>query len=137
MEAFRSDGSSFTAEQCRAVGFEYGEYNGSNKVPLVERDEALPFPYSVGGPLCFQGDFLVKNTRLPPVKAGDLIVLKDVGAYSMSMFSHHCSRLCPAVYGFRWNKDGQNSESKVTFHLLKPQQTYQSLNQFWGPLLPA
>jgi diaminopimelate decarboxylase len=58
-------------------------------------------PISVVGPLCFGGDVLARDVRLPAIEAGDLIVIRDCGAYTLSMWSRHCSRGLPKVVGWR------------------------------------
>lgn len=88
---------------------------------------------SVGGPLCFQGDFLAKKIELPAdLKSGCYMVMKDAGANTMSIFSRHCSRLCPAVYGYRWT-DASRTEVKEVF-VIKRQETMAELSNFWGQL---
>ena len=56
---------------------------------------------SVAGPLCFSGDLLARRRPLAPAQRGDLLLIRDVGAYTMSMWSRHCSRGLPAVWGHR------------------------------------
>lgn len=58
-------------------------------------------PWTVVGPLCFSGDVLVRNHPLPPIVPGDLLVIRDTGAYTLGMWSRHCSRGMPAVFGWR------------------------------------
>ena len=86
----------------------------------------------VGGPLCFQGDFIGKNLDLPDgLKSGDIIVMKDGGANTLSLFSRHCSRLCPPVYGYRWN--GDRTEVDILFEI-KAREKLEELSGFWGPV---
>ncbi|GIL53886.1 hypothetical protein Vafri_9403, partial [Volvox africanus] len=59
------------------------------------------FPTDVVGPLCFQGDRLAEAVLLPPAHPGDWIVVPDVGAYCLSMYSRYNSRCSPPVWGFR------------------------------------
>eukprot|EP00756_Hemistasia_phaeocysticola_P049366 Hpha_TRINITY_DN23831_c0_g1::TRINITY_DN23831_c0_g1_i1::g.109810::m.109810/K01586/lysA; diaminopimelate decarboxylase len=88
--------------------------------------------YAVGGPLCFQGDFVAKEVELPAaLQKDDYIVMKDAGANTLSLFSRHCSRLCPPVYGFRWNAD---KSAVVSLEVLKPRETIDELSRFWGPV---
>eukprot|EP00117_Sycon_ciliatum_P030583 scpid56560/ scgid3604/ Diaminopimelate decarboxylase len=54
----------------------------------------------IGGPLCFSGDVVAKQRQLPRANRGDFVVLRDCGANSISIFSRHCSRLAPPVYGY-------------------------------------
>lgn len=55
-------------------------------------------PQTIAGPLCFAGDVLGRIDA-PPISEGDLIEIDQVGAYSTSMWSRHCSRPMPPVYG--------------------------------------
>ena len=48
------------------------------------------------GPVCESGDFFAKDRETAELRAGDLIVLLDAGAYGMSLASHYNSRVKPA-----------------------------------------
>lgn len=50
--------------------------------------------YDVVGPVCESGDFLGRDRPLV-IQAGDTLVVKDVGAYGMSMASNYNSRPFP------------------------------------------
>lgn len=41
----------------------------------------------IAGPLCFQGDRLAVGKTMPKAEVGDYIVVADVGAYTLSMYS--------------------------------------------------
>lgn len=56
---------------------------------------------AVGGPLCFAGDLIARDRSLPAASPGDLLNIRDVGAYTLSMWSRHCSRGPPPVWGVR------------------------------------
>ncbi len=56
-------------------------------------------PCSVTGPLCFAGDILARDVWLPQLVVGDYLLIRDVGAYSLSMWSRHCNRAMPLVLG--------------------------------------
>ena len=43
----------------------------------------------VVGPICETSDCFGSNRLLPPLKSGDLIILKDTGAYGYSMGSNY------------------------------------------------
>ena len=58
-------------------------------------------PWVVSGPLCFAGDVIARDVALPGLEPGDWLVVHDVGAYSMSMWSRHCNRGMPPVIGYR------------------------------------
>lgn len=53
---------------------------------------------TIAGPLCFAGDVL-GTVQAPPIREGDIVEIDQVGAYSISMWSRHCSRPMPPVYG--------------------------------------
>ncbi|MGB1699546.1 MAG: diaminopimelate decarboxylase, partial [Nannocystaceae bacterium] len=67
--------------------------------PDGRRKEGPVYPHAVAGPLCFGGDFVGRDVALPALEAGDLICARDVGAYTLSMWSRHCSRSQPLVLG--------------------------------------
>ncbi len=57
------------------------------------------------GPVCESADVLAKRRRLPPLKSGDLVVLRTAGAYGMAMASQYNARPRPAevlVKGRSW-----------------------------------
>ena len=37
--------------------------------------------YSLVGPVCFSADWIYRNKRMPPIKAGDVLAVCDAGAY--------------------------------------------------------
>jgi len=55
--------------------------------------------WHLAGPLCFSGDFPVQKARLPDVAPGDIVVIEDVGAYTLSMWSRYNSRQMPRILG--------------------------------------
>jgi len=87
-------------------------------------------PMNVAGPLCFQGDFVALGAVLPKsLASGDFIVMKDAGANTLSLFSRHCSRLCPAAYGYHWNPA---RTEVVALTILKEREPIQDVFKFWG-----
>lgn len=77
-------------------------------------------PTTVVGPLCFSGDRLGVSMPLPQVEMDDLLVVRDVGAYAMGLWSRHCSRGMPPVWGHqggRWRllRRGESPEDIVDF----------------------
>lgn len=56
---------------------------------------------TIAGPLCFSGDILGKNLNLPHPRVGDICLVLDAGANTLSTFSRHCSRRSPAVLAYR------------------------------------
>jgi diaminopimelate decarboxylase len=63
--------------------------------PVVMRDgERLRA--DVVGPVCETGDFLARDRELDPVRPGDLLAVRDVGAYGFVMASNYNLRPRPA-----------------------------------------
>jgi diaminopimelate decarboxylase len=48
--------------------------------------------YDIVGPICEEGDFIARDRSMSRVKQGDLLVIKDTGAYGFSMSSNYNSR---------------------------------------------
>ena len=66
-------------------------------VPGRLRDGA-PVPYQVVGPICETGDTFARDRLLPPLEAGDLVAIKNAGAYGAVMASSYNTRpLVPEV----------------------------------------
>ncbi len=55
--------------------------------------------WNIAGPLCFGGDVIARSRVLPEPRPDDYLVVRDVGAYTLSMWSRHCSRGLPPVIG--------------------------------------
>lgn len=72
---------------------------------------------SVCGNTIASNDYLAKNIFLPSVKEGDILAIKDVGAYGYSMSSNFCCRLRPAEVLIKGNK----------FKLIRKRETYNDL----------
>ena len=41
----------------------------------------------IGGPLCFQGDYITKNQVLPKIESGNILVMHDTGGYTHGLYS--------------------------------------------------
>lgn len=83
---------------------------------------------TVAGPLCFAGDNISSNRIMPIPQIGDVVVIFDAGANTMAMYSRHCSRQCPPVFGFKVN-DGGGAVSIVCIKMLESEEC---LLNFWG-----
>jgi diaminopimelate decarboxylase len=68
-------------------------------VPVTEaRSDVQLATMDIVGPICESGDYLAKNRALPPLGAGDLLVVRTAGAYSAVMASTYNTRpLAPEV----------------------------------------
>ena len=80
--------------------------------------------YVIGGPLCFAGDVIAKDIQLPEAAAGDYLLISDVGAYTLSMWSRYNSRQLPKVIGY-YNKEDE-------IFILKERETLEQVLQFWS-----
>ena len=67
---------------------------------------SLDVTTDVCGNTTHSGDYLARDVRLPKVRQGDLLALRDVGAYSYAMSSHFLNRPRPAEVVL----DGANAE---------------------------
>lgn len=85
------------------------------------KNEGPRRPVTLVGPLCFGGDILARDLELPEIAEGDLVIVRDCGAYTLSMWSRHCSRGLPKVVG--WRDDGRT--------LLKRRETSRDVVEFW------
>jgi diaminopimelate decarboxylase len=72
-------------------------YHGYHRLEaLSPRGAALELTTDVCGNTTHSGDFIARDVRLPPVEAGDVLALRDVGAYAYAMSSHFLNRPRPA-----------------------------------------
>jgi diaminopimelate decarboxylase len=77
--------------------------------------------WTLAGPLCFSGDIPQSSTPLPALEPKDWVVLRDVGAYSFSMWSRYNSRQMPRILGW----DGHQ------FSVLKERESAEEVIGFW------
>ena len=78
--------------------------------------------WSIAGPLCFGGDVIARRRLLPDPEVGDLLVIRDVGAYTIGLWSRHCSRGLPRVLGIRGGR----------FETLFSGESPADVVRFWG-----
>jgi diaminopimelate decarboxylase len=71
----------------------YGAYHRIEPVSLHGRPSGR---VDVVGPVCETADFLAKDRELPAVEPGDLLAVRDAGAYGFSMSSTYNMRPRPA-----------------------------------------
>jgi diaminopimelate decarboxylase len=84
-----------------------------------------PQAVTIAGPLCFAGDIVSRNVMLPPIEVGDWIVIRDSGAYTLSMWSRHCNRGIPAVIGF-------DPDAGAPFRILRYAESVEHIVRFWS-----
>lgn len=72
-------------------------YYPSHRVETVgPAGDPLDVPTDVCGNTTHTGDFLARAVRLPELAPGDLLAMRDVGAYGYAMASHFLNRPRPA-----------------------------------------
>ena len=72
-------------------------YHPHHRIEAVSsRGADLEIPTDVCGNTTHTRDFLGRSCRLPLLRAGDLLALRDVGAYGYAMSSHFLNRPRPA-----------------------------------------
>jgi diaminopimelate decarboxylase len=81
----------------------YGAYHAIEPVTLTDRAQAL---CDIVGPLCETSDTLGQERTIPRPAVGDLMAIRDTGAYAAVMASNYNRRLMPAeilVEQGRWS----------------------------------
>lgn len=71
-------------------------YDAWHEIAPVEGADRPLESMDVVGPVCESGDFLARGRSLPDLRPGELVVIKDVGAYGYAMASNYNSRGRPA-----------------------------------------
>jgi len=73
-------------------------YDAYHDIVPCEIREGEPQPYQVVGPICETGDTFARDRMMPSVQAGDLVAIKNAGAYGAVMASSYNTRpLVPEV----------------------------------------
>lgn len=71
-------------------------YHSYHAIEAVDpRGPALDLPTDVCGNTTHSRDYLARNCRLPYLQVGDVLALRDVGAYGYAMSSHFLNRPRP------------------------------------------
>jgi diaminopimelate decarboxylase len=73
-------------------------YHGHHRVQSMSAPDhaVLSVPTDLCGNTTHSRDFLARDIRLPPLRQGDVLALRDVGAYAYAMSSHFLNRPRPA-----------------------------------------
>ncbi len=93
----------------------YDAYHGVYNLSQSSEEKLV---YTVVGYIC-ETDTLAKERYLTKVKPGDLLVIKNAGAYGFSMASNYNSRLRPAEV-LVWNKEA---------HLIRRREEFEDLTR--------
>lgn len=93
-------GADFMLREC------YNPNDWHHEVSLVDAQGNLKTSnsttrYQIAGPLCFAGDFISRGVDLPKAGPSDYIIIHDVGAYTLGMWSRCNSRVEPRVLMLR------------------------------------
>ena len=73
-------------------------YDAFHEIAPCRLDDKESCQYQVVGPICETGDTFARDRKLPKMKAGDLLAIKNVGAYGATMSSSYNTRpLAPEV----------------------------------------
>ncbi|WP_251131594.1 diaminopimelate decarboxylase [Exiguobacterium sp. s21] len=74
-------------------------------IAATRMDEPKTIEAKIVGACCESGDIISNRSLIPPVEAGDLLLVKATGAYNFSMASNYNQMLRPAVV---FVKDGNH-----------------------------
>jgi diaminopimelate decarboxylase len=73
-------------------------YGAFHRIEPVAPRAGRPIIADIVGPVCESTDTFARDRELPPVEVGDLLVIRDVGAYGAAMASTYLRRpLLPEV----------------------------------------
>ena len=116
-------GADFLLRKC------YNPDDWHHQISIVDKEGYLKTgsdknKYIVAGPLCFGGDIIARDLELPVVEEGDYILIHDVGAYTLSMWSRYNSRQIPKVIGYRPEEN--------SFEIIKKRESKEDLFEFWS-----
>ena len=70
-------------------------YNAFHRIEPVTASDAAPRRYEVVGPVCESSDVVGRERMLPPLIEGDLLAIRDAGAYGSAMASNYNRRPLP------------------------------------------
>jgi diaminopimelate decarboxylase len=80
-------------------------YNAFHRIEPVCASDAEPEPFEIVGPVCESSDVVGRDRMLPPLSVGDVLAIRDAGAYGAAMASNYNRRPLPAevlVDAGRW-----------------------------------
>ncbi len=71
-------------------------YGSFHRIEPVTPRQARELSYEIVGPVCESTDAFGRDRRMPALEVGDLIAIRDVGAYGAAMSSNYNRRPLPA-----------------------------------------
>jgi diaminopimelate decarboxylase len=70
-------------------------YNAYHRIEPVRPAPDAPRAYEVVGPVCESSDVVGRDRVLAPLQVGDLVAIRDAGAYGSAMASNYNRRPLP------------------------------------------
>ena len=64
-------------------------YGAIHPIESVDSGQGQPAAADVVGPICETSDFFARDALLPPVAEGDILAIRDTGAYGFAMSSNY------------------------------------------------
>jgi len=116
-------GADLFLRKCYAPGDWHHDLFVAGRGGAIKPEQPLE-TYAIAGPLCFAGDLLEREVTLPRIEEGDYVVIRDTGAYTLSMWSRYNSRQIPKVVGYR------NDGAEMT--ILKEREPVERIIEFWS-----
>ena len=71
-------------------------YNAFHRIDPVHATADAPRQYEIVGPVCESSDVVGRDRMLPPLAIGDLLAIRDAGAYGAAMASNYNRRPLPS-----------------------------------------
>ena len=71
-------------------------YGAFHRIEPVRPAPARRAHYEIVGPVCESSDVVGRDRMLPPLAVGDLVAIRDAGAYGSAMASNYNRRPLPA-----------------------------------------
>jgi diaminopimelate decarboxylase len=71
-------------------------YGAFHRIEPVSKAESGDCDYEIVGPVCESSDVVGRDRKLPPLAEGDLVAIRDAGAYGSVMASNYNRRPLPA-----------------------------------------
>jgi diaminopimelate decarboxylase len=73
-----------------------GLYNAFHRIEPLRPRPGAAREYEIVGPVCESSDVVGRDRTLPPLEVGDLVAIRDTGAYGSAMASNYNRRPLPA-----------------------------------------
>ena len=71
-------------------------YNAFHRIEPVQPRPGATHQFEIVGPVCESSDVVGRDRMLPSLEAGDLLAIRDTGAYGSAMASNYNRRPLPA-----------------------------------------